>query len=261
MPPYFKTANVRRNTGIKYFRITRKGCDLGQKDFYNPLWAEGTVHEQAGQFVYYRGVQVNYARERMAGRKPCIVSAYDAELFGHWWEEGPAWLESVFRKMLYDQVEVRPVTPSEYLAAYPHHQQLTPGAASWGKKNYFQTWVDGRAYQPNCWVYRHCFQLCNKLIDLATRWRDTADDNIRRALNQATRETFLAISSDWGFLIETGQAVRYSELQIIKHIDRARMLMRQVEEGCIDMTYLATLEQADTVFTDEDLDFRMLARS
>ncbi|MCX7934597.1 MAG: DUF4912 domain-containing protein, partial [Planctomycetota bacterium] len=79
LPPYFKTANVRRNTGIKYFRITRKGCDLGQKDFYNPLWAEGTVHEQAGQFVYYRGAQANYARERMAGRKPCIVSAYDAE--------------------------------------------------------------------------------------------------------------------------------------------------------------------------------------
>jgi 1,4-alpha-glucan branching enzyme len=259
LPPYFKTANVRRNTGLKYYRITAKGADLGQKDYYKPLWAEGTVHEQAGQFVYFRGAKANHVRSH-DGIKACTVSAYDAELFGHWWEEGPAWLESVFRKLLYDQTEVRPVTPSEYLAEQRSHQKLMPGASSWGKKNYFQTWVDGRSYQPNCWVYRHYYRLCGRMTDLATRHVACTDPVIVRALNQAGRELMLAISSDWGFLIETGQAARYSELRIVQHLDRAKELLRQVEVGDIRPVYLATLETADCFLAWDDMDFRVFCR-
>ena len=170
------------------------------------------------------------------------------------------WLESVFRKMLYDQAEVRPVTPSEYLSEHPVHQRLTPGASSWGKKDYFQVWVDGRAYQPNCWVYRHMFRLGQRMTDLATRFRHTENALLERALNQAGRELMLAISSDWGFLIETGQAVRYSELRITAHAARARELMRQIESDSIDLTYLCTLETADCPFAYGDMDFRRFAR-
>ncbi len=259
LPEYFQTANVRRNTGLKYYRITAKDSDLGNKDYYRPLWAEGTLHEQAGQFVYYRGVQANHARDTQGGHKPMVVSAYDAELFGHWWEEGPAWLEAVFRKMLFDQNEVRPVTPSEYLAEQPHHQRMTPGASSWGKKDYFCTWVLEREYQPNCWVYRHVFRLCNRMIDLATANAGEADPVRVRALNQAAREVLLAVASDWGFLIETGQAVRYSELQIVSHIERANELMRQIERDEINPLYLCTLETADNLLA-VDMDYRVFCR-
>jgi 1,4-alpha-glucan branching enzyme len=259
LPEYFRTANVRRNTGLKYFRITAKGNELSEKAYYEPHWARETVFEQAGQFVYYRGVQANHILQER-GIRPCIVSAYDAELFGHWWEEGPLWIETVFRKMLYDQVEVRPVTPSEYLAEQPEHQRLTPGPSSWGKKNYFQTWVDERSYQPNHWVFRHYYRLTGRMADLATRHRDTGDALLRRALNQAARELCLAVSSDWGFLIETGQAVRYSELRIVKHAHRARELMRQIEAESIDSAYLATLEAGDTLFPWDAMDFTVFAR-
>lgn len=259
LPDYFKTANVRRNTGLKYYRITAKGADLGDKDYYNPLWAEGTLHEQAGQFVCHRGAQVNHAKNAQGGNKPMILSAYDAELFGHWWEEGPEWLQSVFRKMLFDQSEVRPVTPSEYLGENPTHQRMTPGASSWGKKDYFQTWVDGREYQPNCWIFRHLYRLCNRMIDLATTHADTQDPILIRALNQASRELFLAISSDWGFLISTGQAVRYSECRTVAHVDRCKELLRQIEASDLSMTYLCTLEAADTIFS-QDMDFRTFCR-
>lgn len=259
LPEYFKTANVRRNTGLKYYRITSKDADLGAKDYYNVAWAEAVVHEQAGQFVYFRGAQANHIHDEF-GIKPCVVSAYDAELFGHWWEEGPLWIESVFRKLLYDQAEVRPVTPSEYLGSQPRHQRLTPGASSWGKKNYFGTWVDGREYQPNAWVFRHYYRLCGQLTELAERHRDCQDPLCIRALNQAVRELFLAVSSDWGFLIETGQAVRYSEQRIVTHTVRARELVRQIEAGAIDQVYLNTLESADTIFPGEDMDYRVLCR-
>ncbi|MBN2713296.1 MAG: DUF1957 domain-containing protein [Planctomycetes bacterium] len=260
LPEYFKTANVRRNTGLKYYRITSKDADLGSKDYYNPLWAEGTAHEQAGQFVYYRGVQANHILGSTS-RKGCVISAYDAELFGHWWEEGPEWIESVFRKMCFDQSEVRPVTPSEYLSDNGDHQKMMPGASSWGKKDYFQTWVDGREYQPNCWVFRHMYRLSNRMINLATKHKDEKNPLMVRALNQAAREVFLAGASDWGFLIETGQAVRYSEKTITTHIARANELIRQIEAGDISLVYLCTLESADSIFSYEDMDYRVFCRA
>ncbi len=260
LPPYFRTANVRRNTGIRYYRITGKKVDLGDKAYYVPAWATEIVHRQAGEFVFERGAQANYDRETSGGRTGCRVSAYDAELFGHWWEEGPAFLESVFRKMLHDQSEVRLVTPSEYLSEQPHHQRLVPNAGSWGKSDYFQTWVEERAYQPNVWVFRHLFRLLGRMSDLATRLRDETDPMIRRALNQAARELFLAGASDWGFLISTGQAVRYSELQIVRHLDRGRELLRQAEERKVEGTFLQLLEDADTIFPFGEMDYRVFCR-
>ncbi|MHC4885452.1 MAG: 1,4-alpha-glucan branching protein domain-containing protein [Planctomycetota bacterium] len=255
---YWTVADCRRNTGIKYYRITKQGADLGEKDYYNPAWARETVHAQAGQFVFSRGAQANH----LAGEyhtRPCVVSAYDAELFGHWWEEGPMWLESVFRKLCFDQDVVRPCTPSEYLAEESTQQRMMPGAGSWGKKSYFGTWVDGREYQPNCWVWRHYYRICDRMVVQAAAHRETTDAVLERALNQAVREVFLACASDWGFLIETGQAVRYSELQIIRHLDRARELLRQIEAGEVDKDYLTLLEAADTAFPAPDLDFRTFA--
>ncbi len=260
LPAYFRTANVRRNTGIKYYRITEKKIDLGLKAYYVPEWAEEAVHVQAGQFVFERGAQANHDLSQSGGRKGCRVSAYDAELFGHWWEEGPAFLESVFRKMLYDQAEVRPVTPGEYLAEQPAHQRLVPNAGSWGKSDYFQTWVEERAYQPNVWIFRHLYRLCGRMAELATEHREEPDPLKRRALNQAARELFLAGASDWGFLISTGQAVRYSELRIVRHIDGAKELMRQVAAGRIEESYLALLEDADTILPFGDMDYRVFCR-
>ncbi|MHC4870735.1 MAG: 1,4-alpha-glucan branching protein domain-containing protein [Planctomycetota bacterium] len=255
LPEYFKTANVRRNTGLKYYRITEKKCSLHEKDYYNPLWAEETLYDQAAQFVYYRGVQATHVNESTK-TKPCVVSAYDAELFGHWWEEGPLWIETLFRRMCCDQDEVRPCTPGEFLSENPTHQQMTPGAGSWGKKDYFATWLDGRDYQPNCWVFRHYYRLVDRMTAAAEKFKKNTDPKIERALNQAAREVFLAVASDWGFLIETGQAVRYSELQIIAHIDRAKELLRQIDTDEINDKYLLTLESADCIFAGSDMDFR-----
>ena len=261
LPDYWKTANVRRNTGIKYYRITDKNLDSAQKDYYDPRRAEETVHQHAGQFVFERGAQANYFLRRDGGHRPCVVSAYDAELYGHWWEEGPAFLESVFRKLCYDQTEVRPVTPAEHLAEQPTHQRMVPGAGSWGKGHYFQTWVEDRAHQPNVWVYRHLFRLCGRMADAATRYQGTEDLLLKRALDQAARSVFLAGASDWGFLISTGQAVRYSEIQILTHIDRAKELLRQIDAGQIREEYLALLESVDCIFPWGDMDFRVFCRS
>ncbi|MBM3255402.1 MAG: DUF1957 domain-containing protein, partial [Candidatus Omnitrophica bacterium] len=110
--PYIHPDGVRINTGIKYYRIT--GND-NNKEPYNPHWAREKAAAHAGNFMFNREKQVEYLYELMQ-KKPLIVSPYDAELYGHWWYEGPMWLDFLLRKVYFDQKTIRMITPSEYLA-------------------------------------------------------------------------------------------------------------------------------------------------
>jgi len=52
------------------------------------------------------------------GSQACGGAPYDAELFGHWWFEGPRWLDYLIRGIALDQSTIRLVTLSEYLDEY-----------------------------------------------------------------------------------------------------------------------------------------------
>ena len=257
LPEYFKTAGVRRMTGLKYYRITSKETPAHEKAAYHPEMARTALDEQSTQFVEHRGAQSEYLAKNF-NLTPITVSAYDAELFGHWWEEGPEWIELVFKKMCCDQAKVRPVTPSEFLCEFPQHQLMMPGASSWGKNSTFETWIDAREFQPNSWMYRHMFRAVEDLARLATD-RKGAEGLEKRALNQCAREVMLAQASDWPFLISMGQSIRYSEVSLVKHIGRVRELIRQIESGQLDETYIHTLEEADSLLR-EDMDFRVFCK-
>ena len=112
--PYLKDG-IRCNTGIKYHRITGPG---NHKEPYNPRRALDKAAEHAGNFMFNREKQVEYLASKM-DRRPIIVAPYDAELFGHWWFEGPAWLDFLIRKIAYDQDVIKLTTPSRYLTEYP----------------------------------------------------------------------------------------------------------------------------------------------
>ncbi|MFH0939991.1 MAG: 1,4-alpha-glucan branching protein domain-containing protein [Planctomycetota bacterium] len=161
--------------------------------------------------------------------------------------------------MLYDQSEARPCTPSEFLHEESRHQLLMPGMSTWGKKASFETWLDGRAFQPNAWIYRHLFRQTENMIRLATE-KVNAQDLERRAMNQAARELMLAQASDWPFLISMSQCARYAEVRLIKHIDRCKELIRQVDAKNINVRYLRALENADTLL-NLDMDYRVFCRS
>jgi len=57
-----------------------------------------------------------------------------------------------------------------------------------------------------------------------------------------------------------GQSIRYAEVRLVKHISRARELIRQIQCGKIDETYLRTMEVADSVFLNE-MDFRVFSKT
>ncbi|MBN2360742.1 MAG: DUF1957 domain-containing protein, partial [Deltaproteobacteria bacterium] len=100
--PYIHPDGIRLPTGIKYHRITGPRVDLGQKDLYDPhlAWEHAATH--AGNFMFNREKQIEHLAAHM-DRKPIIICPYDAELFGHWWYEGPMFLDFFFRKIAYDQ--------------------------------------------------------------------------------------------------------------------------------------------------------------
>jgi 1,4-alpha-glucan branching enzyme len=250
--PYLHDDGVRRNIGIKYHRITGK-VDLHLKEPYVPEWATERAGMHSGHFMHNRQAQARHLNATL-GRPPLILAPYDAELFGHWWFEGPQFLFYLFKQLHYDQDEIKPISPIDYLGLFPRNQTQTPSASSWGAEGYNRVWVNGQ----NDWMYMHQHAAERRMVELAERFPN-ADGLLERALTQAARELLLAQSSDWAFIITTGTMVQYAVKRFKDHIHRFTRIYEMVNANQIDETWLADVESKDTIF--QELDYRVYSRS
>lgn len=241
--PYIASDGLRINTGIKYYRITGK---TDHKAPYSRRRALEKAAEHAGNFLFNRQKQAEYL-ESFMGRKPVIVSPYDAELFGHWWYEGPQFLNFFIRKVAYDQKMLRLVTPMDYLSEYPVNQVATPSLSSWGWKGYSETWLS----PVNHWIYRHLHKAADRMSALAGRY-EQAGGLQERALKQAARELFLAQSSDWAFIMHTGTMVPYAVKRTKDHLLNFNRLDEDIRADRLDETWLRQLEEKDKIFPAVD---------
>lgn len=241
---YIHPDGHRLNTGIKYYRIT--GKQTHDKQPYMPQWAREKAAIHAGNFMFNREKQIEHLTGIM-DRKPIIVAPYDAELFGHWWFEGPDFLDFLIRKIYYDQSVVKMVTPGDYLAEYPLNQVTTPCMSSWGHKGYHEFWLDG----SNDWIYRHLHKATERMIELANQYR-WSEGLTERALKQAARELLLAQSSDWAFIMKTGTMVDYAVRRTKQHIHNFTRLYRSVKNNDLDKKWLEDLEATDNIFPEVD---------
>lgn len=244
--PYLHMDGVRRNIGIKYHKITGKVA-LSDKQPYDPDDAREIAAVHAGNFMFNRERQIEYLNSFL-GRKPIIVSMYDAELFGHWWYEGPMFLEYLFRKIHYDQKTIKLITPMEYLSIYPDNQVVQPSMSSWGDKGYHEVWLNG----SNDWIYRHLHKATERMIDMANRYYSSSDNKIDRILKQCAREIVLAQSSDWPFLMTVGTAKTYSTKRFVMHIQRFTRLWEMLNSNNIDEGFLKDVEWRDNIFPHID---------
>jgi len=241
--PYLHSDGIRTNIGIKYYGITGP---TKNKAPYNREAAMDKAASHAGNFMFNREKQAEYL-EGVMGKKPLIVSPYDAELFGHWWFEGPEWIDYLFRKMHFDQKSIKAITPSEYLDKFPMNQRATPSMSSWGYKGYSEVWLEG----SNDWVYRHLHKAADRMVELA-RSKDDADSVTERALNQAARELLLAQSSDWAFIMKTGTMVEYAVKRTKDHVNRFTALYDMIKAGRPDLRLVEELEYKDNLFPEMD---------
>ncbi len=243
--PYIHPDGVRISTGVKYYRITGAS---DEKEPYEPDWARERAADHAGNFMFNREKQVEYLYDLLQ-KKPIIVSPYDTELYGHWWYEGPMWLDFLFRKIAFDQDTIGLITPSEYLAENPRNQVIVPSMSSWGWKGYSEMWLQG----SNDWIYRHLHIASDRMTELVRSYPH-AEGMLKRALNQALRELLLAQSSDWAFIMGTGTHTSYAIRRTKDHLIRFTRLYEDVKSNAIDMEWLADIEYKDNIFPE--LDYR-----
>jgi len=239
--PYVMPNGQRKNVGIKYHKITSRGAGLGDKALYDPYWAREKAAEHAGNFIFNREQQLQHLSGLM-GRAPLVVSPYDAELFGHWWYEGPWFLDYLLRKAWYDQGTFELIHLADYLKAHPTQQVCRPSQSSWGYRGFHEYWLN----ETNAWIYPHLHKAAERLIALADR--NPADELEARALAQAARELLLAQSSDWAFIMRTGTMVPYAVRRTRSHLMRFAKLYDDITAGKIDSGWLEKVEQIDNIF-------------
>ena len=229
---------LRKFSGVKYHRITGRGV---AKQLYDRPAACQAAETHAAHFLEQRRGQIRPLP--MNGFEPIIVVPFDAELFGHWWFEGPEFLENFIRKAA-EQNDFGLTTPTDYLAAHPTQQTSNPAASSWGEGGYLGVWLDSK----NSWIYPHLHVASKRMTELA---RDRANDRSKsadRVLKQLARELLLAQGSDWAFLMKTGTAKEYAAKRTQDHLVRFNRLHDQLVAGKVDQKFLAECEQRDKIF-------------
>lgn len=239
--PYIHPDGIRCFTGVKYHRITSKSQ---YKEYYVRQWALDKAASHAGNFLSNRVKQIQHLHGVMQ-REPLVLSPYDAELYGHWWFEGPEFLNFFMRKAAYDQTTFKLTTPTEYLRRHPTQQIAQPSASSWGHKGYWEVWLES----SNAWIYPHLHVAADRMTELARHYQH-GDALMQRALKQAARELLLAQSSDWAFIMKTGTTVQYAVKRTKDHLLRFTRIYEQIKAGRIDETWLGSVEWRDNIFPD-----------
>lgn len=244
--PHLHKSGERRGLGLKYHAITSKETAQDKKFAYQPLLARRQAAHDAAHFVRQR---VEQAKELFAlyGRAPLVVSPYDAELYGHWWFEGPQFIDFLFRSLAGSSDQIKAVAPGDYLDAQIPIQTQTPSSSSWGENGYFKVWLN----ENTSWIYPYQHEAEAKMVELSTLF--TMPNAVeRRVLNQMARELLLAQSSDWAFQIYQGTTVEYAARRFKKHIYRFNLLAQMIETRQFNEENLAMLESADNIFAEID---------
>jgi len=237
--------------GLRFWRITDSKGDLGTKILYDPKLAA----EKAGlQATHFAGLvrETSEAATKADGRPALICSPYDAELFGHWWFEGPVWLEHVARDMA--RAGVTPVTLGEALTIVPPRATLSLPEGSWGEGGDHRVWLN----RETEWTWDRVYSAEAEWVEHLAAGVGGHPD-LARVLAQATRELLLLEASDWQFLITTGAARDYAERRVAEHYAEFKRLsemantLRGGEPLSVEAANtLRRLEREDFVFPDLD---------
>jgi len=214
---------------------------LHEKQPYHCGRALEAVNEHAGHFVRARATRFGEVR-REQHLPSVIVAPYDAELFGHWWFEGPEFLDLVVRQSC-EQAAYRLSTPSDVISSGLDFQVAMPAASSWGAYGYSQIWLN----RENVWIWPHLHRATREMSSIA-RERPGAEGVALRALNQLARELVLASASDWLFMISMGTTVDYAERRLGTHINRFNRFLEQIRAASIDGQWLRGIEACDAIF-------------
>src|SRR5438093_1626865 len=233
-------------------RVTDRHLPVREKAPYDPDAAKERADAHADHFASLV-LETLHEHQEATGRTGVVVAPFDTELFGHWWFEGPTWLEAVLRKL---EGHVDAVTASDFLAAHPPRSTIQIPEGSWGQGGHHYVWLnDGTR-----WIWEEVYRAEDGLIDALHATRSRKDPTVRRIVAQLARELLLLEASDWPFLVTTVAAKDYAEARVREHVkafDRLRTMLERAKEGTLapdDAAWLAAIEERDSPFPDLDLE-------
>lgn len=229
-------------TGLKYHAVTGPTND---KRPYRPEQAQEKVREHAGNYLF-RQQRLARRLDSLMEPDPVFLSPFDMELFGHFWYEGPSWLEELVRAYA-DQDAVTLCKPSEVLREVDTVETCRPVFSSWGSAGYSEVWLDG----SNDWINRHVQVAIERMAELVKRFPNEHSLR-RRTLNQAARELLLATGSDWPLLMHTESASDYARRRVQEHLSNFTRIYDSFSRGNLHTEWLTDLEQRHRVFPDID---------
>ena len=221
--------------GIKPSRVTGKHIAPEDKAPYDPALAADALRLHVKDFVETVVQRLRQLRERH-GRPSLVVAAYDTELFGHWWYEGPQWLEAVLRAL--PEAGVRVTTLRGALEAGHLGGPVELPASSWGSGKDWRVW-DGEQVAD---MVEANAALQRRLLALPVN--DAVRDPVA---DQAVTEALLALSSDWAFMVTKDSAADYARRRAREHTERFDRLAEALRAGHPDARTLAERYRAATL--------------
>ncbi len=223
-PHYRDFYAVHHGSGFRPSRVTSLATPDHQKAPYRPDATADVVARDAADFVSVVVAKLADIAERK-GSPGLVVAAYDTELFGHWWHEGPAWLEQVLELLPQAGVQLTTLAQARE-SGFVASEAVALEAGSWGSGKDWRVW----AGTP----------VADVVADndrLVRRWRSLAHSGPPAMLgrqpvaDQLAREAMLALSSDWAFMITKDSAAQYARSRHDRHHARFHELADLLTAG------------------------------
>ncbi len=240
--------------GHRYWAVTSPKSDLADKLEYNRETAVSRTPENAAHYasVITALLRDNYEKTGKAG---ILVAPYDAELFGHWWFEGPLFLKEVIRHIAIDK-DIELTGLGQHLDREKPFEVVQLPEGSWGQGGYHYIWLN----QWTDWTWKRIYECEDRMVELASNYGDADNPLLVDIVKQAARELMLLSASDWQFLISTWSARDYAELRISEHYNDFKKLAELADKVASGKTptkgetaFLHDCQSRDRLFADIEL--------
>ena len=245
--------------GLRYWAVTSAKSDLADKLEYNHGTAVSRTDENAGHFAA-KAEEILTAYNAESKRAGVLVAPYDAELFGHWWYEGPFFLKAVLKHVC-ESPDIDLTFLSEDLDRRKPTDIVSIPEGSWGQGNHHFIWLNKHTE----WTWTHIYEAEAKMCELARYWLDhpdKRDHELEDILKQAARELMLLSASDWQFLISTFAARDYAELRLTEHYEDFKRMAELADKKIAGQTisagewqYFADCKERDTLFQELEIEW------